>query len=179
MPLTQFEQPYTPQESSFTFGQDIIGLEIAGMVAYGNPLSAAWPGANRALYFPLTLQVPAIAYRVWVWNGSAVSGNFDIGIFDEAGTKLVSTGATAQSGTSALQDVDITDTLLPAGTSWVGIVFDNTTATTVRINPSALYIGPLGCYQQATAYPLPSTATFARMATDYVPMVGVLFRSAL
>lgn len=179
MPLTQYEQPYAPQESAFTFGQDIVGLEIAAMVAFGNPLSATYPAANRALFFPLTIHVPAVAYRMWVWNGSAVSGNFDLGLYQENGTRLVSSGGTAQSGTSSIQVVDIADTLLPAGTTWVGVVFDNTTATTLRINPSAVYMAPLGCYQQATAYPLPATATFARMATDFVPMVGVLFRTEL
>lgn len=179
MPLTAYSQGYYPQESAFTFGQDTIGLEMAAMVAYGNPISAAWPATNRALFYPLTIQVPAIAQRVWVWNGSAVSGNFDIGIFDENGNELVGTGTTAQSGTNTVQNVDITDTLLGPGTYWLGVVFDNTTATTIRVNPSAIHIAPLGCYQQASAYPLPNPATFVRIATDYVPMAGVLFRSAL
>lgn len=179
MPLTVYEQPYSPQESAFTFGQDGIGLELAAMVAYGNPLSATWPVANVALYMPITLQTPAIAYQLWVWNGATTSGNFDIGLFNESGTKLVSSGATAQSGTSSIQLVDIADTLLPVGTTWIGLAFPNTTATVLRINPPFRYTAPLGCYQQTTAYPLPSPATYARIAQVFIPMCGILFRSTL
>lgn len=184
MPLYPFEQPYTPQESSFVFGQDCIGLEMAAMVAYGNPLSAAWGSANQALFFPITIQTPAIAYQLWLWNGGTVSGNFDIGLYDENGTRLVSSGATAQSGITSIQLVDIADTVLPAGTTWLAIVLNNTTGTTLRINPGAAYIAPLGVYQQNSAYPLPATATYARLgggstAAVNVPMCGILFRSSI
>jgi hypothetical protein len=179
MPLTVYEMPYIPQESSFTFGQDSIGLEMAGLVAYGNPSSAAWPTANKAFYFPFTLQIPQMAYQLWVWNGATTSGNFDIGLFDESGTKLGSSGATAQSGASSIQTVDITDVLLPQGTTWLGLSFNNTTATTFRINPAAAYIAPLGCYVQTTAYPLPTTATYSRIDAAYVPMCGILFRTTI
>jgi hypothetical protein len=50
-----------------------------------------------------------------VLNGATASGNMDVGIYDYAGTRLVSSGSTAQSGTSAFQDFDITDTLLGPG----------------------------------------------------------------
>jgi len=83
------------------------------------------------------------------------------------------------SGTSSIQVVNITDVILPQGTTWLGLSFNNTTATTVRVNPNQNYIAPLGCYVQTSAHPLPSTATYTRMDVAYVPMCGILFRSAI
>lgn len=178
MPLYHRDSPTLPQENAHTLSQECVGLEMSGWNITSNPASAVWVGTNVALYMPFTLQRPAIAYRLWIANGAAVSGNFDIGLFDMAGNKLVSSGATAQSGTSVRQVLDITDTLLPRGTTWLGLSFDNVTATTLRSNPNALYLAALGVYQEASAYTLPATATYVRTTYAYLPHCGILFRSA-
>lgn len=135
--------------------------------------SAAWPAANRAIFYPFLLHVPTVLTKLWCLNGNTVSGNLDIGIYDVAGTKLVSTGSTAQSGTSALQTVTITALPLAPGTYYMAMAMDNTTGTLYRITTPTvnLAIG-LGWFQQATAFPLPATFTPASLATGYWAWFG-------
>src|SRR5689334_23396390 len=74
--------------------------------------SAVWPTANLAIYCPFRIGTSRLARKLYWVNGAAVSGNVDCGIYDVAGRKLVSAGSTAQTGTTAVQSVDITDTML-------------------------------------------------------------------
>src|SRR5574343_386960 len=64
--------------------------------------SATWSSANRALYSPFRLGCTINVTDMFVANGSTASGNLDLGIYDERGTRLVSSGSTAQSGTSVI-----------------------------------------------------------------------------
>lgn len=153
-----------------SIGQDINSQS-------GVPTSATWPSANRAIYYPFYLGNPAIVRKLWWMNGTAVSGNADIGVFTEGGVRLVSAGSTAQSGTSALQEVDVTDTYLAPGTYYIGVVLSNTTGTMFRWNPSLAALRMTGVAQEASALPLPSTATFAAMSTAYLPYAGAMLRT--
>jgi hypothetical protein len=87
-----------------------------------------------------------------------VNGNFDIGVFDIDGVKVVSSGATAQAVINSMQAVIVNETWIGPGLFYVGLSFDNVVATTYYINDSG---NMLGCAQQANAYPLPAVATFA------------------
>lgn len=128
--------------------------------------SAAWPTANLAVYAPIIL--PELVTGAWlaVYNGAVVSGNFDIGIYaadseGKPGTKIVSTGSTAQAGTSQWQMVSI-NKYLGRGLYFLGVVFDNTTAQVKRV--AALTTDGKGpwlasVFTQAAAFPLPASAT--------------------
>ena len=149
---------------------------------WGAPASAAWPSANRAVGYPFILPEPRTLLQMYVQNGATASGNLDMGVYRPDGTKLVSMGATAQSGTSAIQLLDVTDTVLPAHTLlYVWLAVDNTTATVVRWTAGA-NIGQIratGIVQMASAYPLPSTITPAAVSTSHLPDFGMVFASVV
>lgn len=131
--------------------------------------SATWPAGNLAIYVPFTVWEPfTVTHLAWV-NGAAVSGNVDMGIYDEAGTRLTSTGATAQSGTNAIQIVDITDITLGPGLYYMAMSLSSAVGTIWR-NAPAVYLSIMsGVYEQASAHPLPANATFAAPAQTYIP----------
>lgn len=141
-----------------TMNQHGFGQMLDG----ANTLSGTWNTSNRAVYMPVRISEPVLARKLFWFNGATVSGNADCGIYDAAGTKIVSAGSTAQSGTNALQEVDIADTLLDAGLFYMGLALDNTTGTFFRLSVGTAYRAQaMGTVMQATAFPLPAAATFA------------------
>ncbi len=171
--------------SSFNIGPwspDAIGPQIGFYGAWTTFGSATWPSANLAIGYPFMLTEPRTVLQMWVFNGSAVSGNVDAGIYTAAGAKLVSKGSTAQATTSDLQLLDVTDTLLPANQilyAWMAL--DNTTGTTTRLagGVSLAQTGGTGVMQMATAFPLPSTITGAAIGSNYIPAFGPVFASTI
>lgn len=141
--------------------------------------SATYPTANMALYVPFWLPTPLTAIQMFVFNGATVSGNIDVGIYAADGTRIVSSGSTAQAGTNALQAFDITDTLLGPGNYYLAIAADNTTGTQFRTTFAARHAAGQGCFTQASAFALPATATFATVSAGSIPAFGFSTRAVL
>lgn len=134
--------------------------------------SNAWGTNNLALYIPVEIYYPVTIVKMSINNGSTVNGNIDLGIYDVGGAKLVSKGSTAQSGTSAIQTLDITDTLLLPGLYYMGVAFSSTTGTCAGWNGlNTQIMQQAGIYQQASGFALPATATFATFTGTIVPLV--------
>jgi hypothetical protein len=160
---------------------DIMHSKVATYVWASNTIwttSTAWGTANLALYLPVILGTPATVYKMGVTNGTVINGNFDLGIYDERGVKLVSTGSTAQSGASALQTVDVTDTILLPGTYYLALASNSTTATftcatTVLLRQEATLV-----QEQLTAFALPSPATLGTKSTRlFAPIVTAYYNA--
>lgn len=139
-----------------------------------NPASITWV-ANQAVFIPVTLPFPYPVRRVFWGVGSAGGGNVDFGIYNFEGTRLFSTGSTAQSGTSTLQYVDVTDFLLTPGVYYFGYAASGTTnvsnGSTVA---TATFQRMAGILQQASALPLPATMASAGAATQAIyPLCGI------
>lgn len=156
--------------SPFCIGEALnaLGLGIS---------TAVWPTANKALYVPFSVQSPITVTQFFWENGGTLSGNVDVGIYDLGGKRLVSSGSVAQSGTSVIQSVDTTDLLLQAGAYYLAMAMDNGTGQIGRWSPSAAYGRALGLAEQATAFPLPATATFAALTVGAIPGVFGTLRS--
>ena len=171
-----------PRVTIFTGSIESLGLEIT---ASGTSLvgagfaSATYPTANLALFIPFVVTEPIVAVQLWCINGAAVSGNVDMGIYDVAGTKLVSIGSTAQSGTSVMQAFNITDTQLGTGRYFLAIALDNTTGTLTRATTPAVYLSAFGMAEMGTAFALPATATFAAVTNAYIPLIGLSTNTVL
>lgn len=150
-----------------------IGAQITGTWNTADA-SAVWPTAAKAIYVPFELAEPLTVVKGFWLNGATAAGNIDIGIYKEDGTKVVSMGNTAQGTVNIIQEVDITDTFLPAPARYfMGLACSLGTATLFSIAPTAPICKAWGIYTQATASPLPSPATFALDATwAYVPLFG-------
>jgi hypothetical protein len=146
-----------------------IGIVVQGTLLFG----ATWPTASLAMFYPTLIEVPVLATQIIVENGSPVSGNVDVGIYNEFGTRLVSIGGAVQTGANALQVFNITDTFLAPGIYYRAIVFDNITAQIIRSSPPVELLRGAGVMQMATAYTLPTTATFAPCTTSCVPAMSL------
>jgi hypothetical protein len=165
------------------FSLESLGFGITQMGAVNintSAISGTFPAANRAIFYPFSVFKLIQVQNFFCINGSAVSGNFDIGVYDSAGTKIMSTGSTAQAGTTAIQAVSIAATNLPPGQYYMALAADNTTAAFYRMAVGATrYDQFYGLAQMATAFPLPATATFATIASDYIPLFGLSTRSVV
>lgn len=139
----------------------------------GNLGSSAWSTSNQAVYIPVVLRQSVTITSFYSCNGATASNNFDIGIFSVDGSKIISTGSTAQSGTSTIQTVSVTNTDVGPGVFYIGMTMNGTTGTVYQLS-AAVYLGPfLGIYQQTSAFPLPASATFATLgSTTKIPQFG-------
>lgn len=95
--------------------------------------STGWPAVNRAFYVPLHIQQRFTVARFMIANGTAVAGNFDLGLYDNNGTRLVSIGSTLQVGISTTQYVGITDQSFGPGHYYIGIVLSSTGGEVRRV----------------------------------------------
>lgn len=145
------------------------------MLGTGGPGSQTWPVANMALLYPFSVSKPITAVKMWVVNGSVAAGNLDLGIYNAAGTLLVSKGSTAQSGTTAIQIVDTTDLNLAPGVQYyMACAMDGVTATTRAVNvATAARYAALGMAQVASNFPLVTGITLALMAQAQSPLFGL------
>lgn len=143
---------------------------IAGGV--GSFASGAWPTANLAIAVPFTVTAPYVVRRVWSDNGATASGNIDIGIFSLDGTKIASCGSTAMSGTSTLQLITITETLLTPGRYLMAMACSNTTGTNRKYAAPVTSLQMFGVAQASAAVPMTSL-TLATPANAFLPVFGL------
>jgi hypothetical protein len=143
----------------------------ANSFAFG---ASNWPANNRAVYCPVHLPSRFTIARFMLANGTSVSGNFDMGIYDDAGTRLLSTGAVAQSGTNVVQYAGVTDQSFPAGHYYLALVLSSTGGETRRVVISDQYQGRVcGLLQEALGSTvLPTTMTGVSFTNTLVPCFG-------
>ncbi len=143
-------------------------------------VSTAWGTNNLAVYIPFEVYEPITVVKMSINNGSVVAGNADVGIYDFALNRRVSSGSVAQAGASAIQTFDITDTLLQAGMYYMALALSNTTATVAGWVSVTVPEGRmLGLAQQATAFPLPNPAVFAAYAQAFVPLISMSLKATI
>jgi len=153
-----------------TVGEGSQVLDMINAAGIGSVTSGGSTGANIAIYLPVIVRSPCTVYQMGWGNGTAVSGNVDAGIYDKYGNRLVSAGSTAQAGTSTMQTVDVTDTPLQPALYYLALVLDNGTGLIMRpLFAAAQNLRSVGALQQGSAFPLPSTATFAAISTAANP----------
>lgn len=170
--------PDAPVISS-TLSLQAVGFGLLQLAVASSGL-AAYPTANKAFYVPFTLYRPYLVKLLWCMNGATASGNVDVGIYSLDGTRIVSSGSTAQSGTSTIQTFDITDTLIGPGFFYMAIALDGTTGTLGRAAPAnAGVTRSLGVLEQTSAFALPSSATFALSTAVYIPHFGITNRTVI
>ena len=139
--------------------------------------AAAYPVVNKALFIPVLVDKIIIVKAMAVLNGATLNGNVDVGIYDEARNRIVSIGTgVAQAGVSAVQTFNITDTTLTPGLYYLAMATNSNTATYFRANGViAESLRSCGMQEMATAYALPTTATFATPASTFVPLIAAQY----
>lgn len=175
--IPNLSDPRLITPASFNSLGSVLGAANAAPTLVGT----TWPTANLAIFVPFFLAKTETVRKCFTYNGAAVSGNVDIGIYrdDGAGSidRLVSNGGTAQSGTSQLQALTLVQQLdLAQGQYYLAVSCDNAVATMAYWTVSTAYWQAVGMAQMAAAYPLPKTATLAALGQDFMPFVGAAFR---
>lgn len=150
-----------------------VGDDAIGELPSSFASSTVWPAANRAIFVPFLVFARLTLVKLVVFNGSVASGNVDVGVYDATGNLLVSSGSTAQVGTSAAQVFDVTDTVLLPGNYYFAVAMNGTTGTTSARTSAVVVQQGYGVLSQSAAFPLPSTATFAAAQDAYLPMVAL------
>ena len=153
-------------------------LDLLGEAASGNG-SQTYRTTNAATYVRVYNPRAFRCTHAYCFNGTVVTGNIDIGVYDTKGVKIASTGAIAQSGTSQIQWFAL-DALIPAGEVILALAGSNPSATlhipsiTSTHLPSGLF-NALGWAHQSTAMPLPDPITPAELVAipDNLPIFGV------
>jgi len=112
------------------------------------------------------------------YNGAAVAGNIDVGIYNRGGTRLISSGPVAQTGTSVLQLFNITDTLLVPGRYYMAVGYSDAAAEAVAYTPAISFTRAFGILFENLGT-LPAIATFTAMTYSFIPVIGVAFESIL
>lgn len=172
------QQLNMPHEACVHVGSLAASTCNLGEFSVLNFAAAAWPAANRAIFVPFVLDVAELAQQMF-WENGAVAGTSDIGIYDELGNRLVSSGATTNAGT--IQVANIADTSLAPGVYYLALLASTVTTQTYwsgAVNVSALRAAGVR-QQDVGAATLPATATFAALASSYLPFMGVSFQSVL
>jgi hypothetical protein len=158
-----------------TMSAESLGEELGSMTA---PTTAVWPSANLAIYVPFRVAASITVDRMWVYKGGTAAGNIDIGIYNDAGTRLVSLGSTADAGTTVIVTFDVANTTLSRGYYYLAFACSDGTATFARAAIGGNM--PFGVKQEASALPLPATATMVdSMTTNYIPILGLTTGSVL
>lgn len=116
--------------------------------------------ANQAHFQPFRLDIGGTVVKMAYLMGATATGNVDLGIYDGEFNLLVSSGATAQGTINVLQELDITDTELHPGNYWMAFSASSASGTAFQTAVAdETFVPALPLYIQASAHPLPSTAT--------------------
>lgn len=175
---------YFVPDSISPYSRESIGDVIAAnnaaaaaAVAGGGILaSQTWPSANRAILIPFILLQGKTIRRLSCRNGSVVSGNVDIAVYDSSFTKVTAAANVAQAGTNTRQVFDVADVAVNPGLYYMSLVADNTTGTFAGTTATASWLSASGVFEKQTAYPLPAgPITPEQMSISFVPTIGVHF----
>lgn len=158
-----------------------LGRELAAAQSAG--AASATFTANLLVCLPL-LTAEALVVSQFFWhNGSAVDGNTDVGIYTlDGATKLVSTGATLNAGTSQIQTVNVADFILSPNTRyWLVLGCDSSTQTFRRWATVTTGLDLFGVKQQAAGWSsgLPTGLTLGIPSVAHTPVFGFTSKAVI
>lgn len=158
------------------FSPEATGVAIAA-AAPGALASSTAFGANQAIYVPFVLEATFNCKKIFWHNGGTAAGNIDAGVYNEAGAKLGSTGATAQGTINVLQEVNVADFDIPAGLNYLAMSVSSASATFFCNSAMSSITGKaIGLAVEAAAHPLPANFTLATYNLVRLPMFGISSR---
>lgn len=122
-------------------------------------------GVNVAQFVPFYVDQQVTVTRIFTYIGNTGAGNYDVGIYSEAGSRLSSLGGAAVGGGSSMKVADIADLVLPKGTYYFASVYTDGSCTPGMIGYKYSFnqggFEAHGGKRMTAAYPLPATATFS------------------
>jgi hypothetical protein len=177
-PVAPPRPPHVVIHAAVAASKYLLAGHGAGLASFQTSLgSAGWPAANQALYIPFELEGPWQAAGGLIALGhTAGGGNWDLGVYTADGTRLASTGSVALAGAiDTEQTVTLTQSVrLSRGVYYMALVASSTGMTIYRYAGGGANDWLVwGALQQASALPLPATATFARNTTQFLPFFSL------
>jgi hypothetical protein len=176
---TTFQTPHSfhPNDVLISpLSQCASGDEITA-TGTGAIASGTYPASSRVLAYPIELADYFLVQKFW-WISGTTGGtdSADAGIYNEAGTVLLShSGSTAITGSNdTFQATDPADVLVGPGRYWVAYVQGGTTATPTSVPSSAAGIARINGWAQmaGSGSTLGSTFTPAAIAGTVFPYFG-------
>lgn len=152
-----------------------LGAASLTLIGANVAVSTAWPSANLAILYPFRLPKLATVCKLTVGCGATAAGNFDVGIYDQAGNLIVSSGSTGKAAAAEV-NCDVTDTAIGPGLYYAALAADGTNNYVAATATSAQLLKILGIRQVSSAFTLPSSVTFETIASAFVPSFSVRFR---
>lgn len=153
---------------------------IGGFIATGFITSTAWPAAKVVLYLPFVIDRSYKVLNLGWYNGTTAAGNSDMGIYNEAGTRLVATGTIANSGNAAPQFVAVSYTLGGPGRYYLAFTSDSTNpyaATTLTVAGCSHVVGSMT--ETTSSFGLTNPwGTTAMSSTEVLPGLSMAASSA-
>jgi hypothetical protein len=132
--------------------------------------SASWATANKARFCVLNLNYPFnLKSFLWV-NGGTINGNVDAGIYTIDKKLITSIGSTAQSGGSTRQRGTLTNPVYLKPGSYILAFASSSSTGSVQFQNFSNVAGArtYNCYEQTSAFPLPSTITPVDQTTNFL-----------
>jgi hypothetical protein len=163
-----------PSLPSWGHSIDTATGAVSGIPIRAAPGDNQWPTNDLAIYVPFAIGMPVRVLTLWFANGSVGTDNYDIGLFNAAGTKLASSGATAKAAGAAETVANIADTLIGPGLYYIGLSSASTASSFTMYSVASPIGAAFGVKQEASAHPLPATATMVNSGQAYIPLVGML-----
>lgn len=146
---------------------------IGSVFSTTSPASTAYPLANLAIYVPFTVSETVTAYEGFVTTGATAGGNFDIGIYSAAGSRLTSAGTTARIVSTINNTTTMTDQVLVPNTRYyMAFSADGTNNYFAVVLAAGIYES-MGVLESTTSFVLPSSPSLSRTTRAYVPLFGL------
>lgn len=155
-----------------TFSPECLGVQLAA-VAAAAPASASYPSANSAFLIPLVLSESFDLRSLWWVNGSLISGNVDVGVYDQELARVVSTGSTLPNSTNLIQVVDVPLRVLLPRMYWLAIASAGGGAVFRSLWPATTFARVAGTGEIVTSFPLPARLVGPVATHTFVPVLGM------
>lgn len=161
------------------------GYELHAYCGATNPSLVAFPSVTLAIYVPMYLPVGGQVKGFWWGPGGTAAGVVEVALYGEDGTQKGTTLTTTISSANSLQSASVTPFLIPAGRYYTGIAVSSLTPTFRRwacvqateVRCFGVQQETLGAAPAAGNAWLPTTATFASPANNYIPNIGFYLHS--
>ena len=164
---------YSAQWAKNRHSIDTVKDAWIGYQAGAGATNTAWGTQYRAIYVPVRVLQRVTVLEMAYYENTA-TGNFDIGIYDAAGTRLVSLGSTAVG--SNWVAVNTTDTVIGPGCFYLAFNSDTAADTYYATTDAAPIPAARGILTETLAnVTLPATATWAVDQTlAFIPFLSAL-----
>jgi len=137
---------------------------------------SAWGTQYRAIYVPIRVTAACVVLKLGYLSAATGTGDMDLGLYNSAGARLVSTGTITKDNSSAVVGVDITDTTISPGLYYLALNNASTTDTYCATALSA----PIPCaygvlVEELASVTLPATASWTVGQTlSFIPILSAL-----